>query len=185
MNEFALASGRKITVDGVTIRQVVISEFDQFVQHAHAVREWMRESGTESAIEAFIKHSANTVALLQLLTDIDSKKLLQAVQNPDSFLTLIIGLHQLNSAYFDEEPSTNKPDPDSKRTWFDNFQFLIGHGHQNDQIMQYTYGAFIGYVDAAERSSKVQRYGLAEAVRLAQHADARTFENYSDKLLED
>lgn len=185
MNEFALASSRTVTIEGVTIRQVAMHQLDQFVQHAHVIREYLRENGPDSAIQAFLKHSGATVALLEMLTDIDNAALQKAANNPESFLTLIIGMHQLNAAYFDEKPSDEKPDEDSKRTWFDNFQFLIDHGHSNDQIMHYTYGAFLGYLEAAGRASKFQRYGMAEAVRMAQHADARAFEGYSDKLLDD
>lgn len=185
MNEFAMAAGRTVKIEGVTLRQVVIHQFDGFVQHAHAIREWIRENGKDKAVEAFLKHGANVIALLVLLSDIDDSKLIHAAENPDSFLTLIIGLHKLNTAYFDEPVSGDEPDPHSKHTWFDNFQFLISMGHHNDQIMQYTYGAFLGYIKAAGRSSKIQRYSTAEAVRMAQHADAAAFEEYSDKLLED
>lgn len=184
MNEFAMASGRTVVLEGVTLRQVAMHQFDQFVQHAHVVREWLRDNGTEKAVEAFIRHGDATVELLKLLSDIDDTKLAQAKANPELFLSLIIGLYQLNSAYFDEPVSTEQADPDSKRTWFDNFQFLIDHGHDNDQIMQYTYGAFIGYIEAAKRSSGFQRYFVAEAMRVAQHADADGFANYASDLTE-
>ena len=184
MNEFAMASGRTVVLEGVTLRQVAMHQFDQFVQHAHVVREWLRENGADKAVEAFIQYGAATLELLKLLSDIDDSKLAQARNNPELFLSLIIGMYQLNGAYFDEAANTEQADPDSKRTWFDNFQFLIDHGHQNDQIMQYTYGAFIGYIEAAKRSSGFKRYFTAEAMRVAQHADADGFEEYASNLTE-
>lgn len=182
MNDFALASNRTVTVGDITVRQCVMSEFDRFVEYAHPVREALRADKSD-AIKTFLANSNETVGLVQLLTN--AKDLEHLSSEPELMINIIMALHTLNTAFFEEEKKPERRKTNDKSTWFDGFQFLISNGHQHNQIMQYTYGTYLGYIKAAARAQRQNMLTHAIATRNAQHATKQGFESFERELKKD
>lgn len=98
--------------------------------------------------------------------------------------TLIELIITVNSAYFDEKEQKHRDDidPRIKTSWFDSFQLLISNGHSHTEIMQMTYGAFINYLKAAQKTERRNLSSFAGIFRAAQHADKRGFDKLINEL---
>lgn len=179
MNDFALASNRTVTVGDITVRQCVMSELDQFVEYAHPIREALRADKSD-VVKTFIAHSNETVGLIQLLTNV--KDFEQLSTKPELMIQIIMAIHALNTAFFEEEKKPERRKTNDKSTWFDGFQFLIGMGHKHSEIMQYTYGTYLGYIKAAARAQRQNMLTHAIATRNAQHATKQGFEKFEREL---
>lgn len=182
MNDFALASSRTLDLNGIIIRQAEMGEFDQFVEYAHPIREALRADKSDP-IQVFLKHSAETVGLIHLLTDIDD--ISKLTDDSVLMLNIIMGLHKLNTAFFDEDKKPERRKNNDKSTWFDGFQFLIGIGHKHSEIMRYTYGTYLGYMKAAGKAHRQNIRMAAVATRNAQHATKIGFDKFERELSKD
>ena len=195
MNEFALASNRTITLplgeQLVEIRQAVMAEFDQFVIPAHTIKAALdalpKDKDNTAIIQAFLSNSAATTQLLIMLTSLNVEQIAAMTDNePGHIMQLVYAMYALNTAFFDEavKPARKNQD-DKKSTWFDGFQFLISQGHSHTQIMQYSYGAYLGYIDAAGRSHRQNLRTMAGVMRTAHHANKSGFDKFNRELEKD
>lgn len=191
MNEFALASNRTITLplgeQLVEIRQVVMAEFDQFVGSAHIIKTALdalpKDKDNTAIIQAFLSNSAATTQLLIMLTSLNVEQIGTMTENdPASIMQLIFTLYSLNTAFFDEVVKPQRKTDNKKNTWFDGFQFLISQGHRHSEIMQYTYGAYLGYMDAASKSYRHNLRVQAGMIRTAHHANKQQMDKFCREL---
>lgn len=195
MNEFALASNRTITLPLgehlVEVRQVVMAEFDQFVSAAHTIKTALdalpKDKDQTVIIQAFLSNSAETTQLLVMLTNLTVQQLNELVEaDPLNLAQLVYTMYALNTAFFDEVVKPQRKTQDNKKsTWWDGFQFLISQGHRHSEIMQYTYGAYLGYMEAAGRSHRQNLRTMAGVMRTAQHANKSGFDKFNRELSKD
>ena len=185
MNDFALTSNRTIVLplgdELIEIKQVVMSELDRFLTDALPIKKDIAALESKEIIDitrVFLSHAVHTVALLSLLTTMTTERLTElANEQPELLSHVIYALYIQNSAFFDEiDPQRTQKK--SKNTWFDGFQFLISQGHTHSEIMQYSYGAYVGYCQAAGRSHNRQLAALAGAMRTAHHADKNGMDKF-------
>lgn len=192
MNEFALASNRTITLQLgehlVEIRQVVMAEFDQFVDALPIKKDLLALENKDIAeiTKTFLSHAAQTVALLTRFTSLNDAGIEQMASKLEHISQVIYTFYNLNSAFFDEpEPKQAKTKTDNKNTWFDGFQFLISQGHKHSEIMQYSYGAYLGYMKAASKSYRHNLKAQANMYRTAQHGDKSAMDKFNRELSKD
>lgn len=196
MNEFALASNRTITLSLgehlVEVRQVVMAEFDQFVGPAHTIKTALDALPTDGKdqtviIQTFLSNSAETTQLLVMLTNLTVQQLNELVEaDPLNLAQLVYAMHALNTAFFDEVVKPQRKIQDNKKsTWWDGFQFLISQGHRHSEIMQYSYGAYLGYMDAAGKSFRHNLRVQANMYRTAQHANKQGMDKFNRELDKD
>lgn len=193
MNEFALASNRTITLPLgehlVEVRQVVMAEFDQFIGSAHTIKAALdalpKDKDNTAIIQTFLSNSAETTQLLIMLTSLNVEQIAAMTDSePGNIMQVVYAMYAINAAFFDEIVKPQRK-TDKKSTWFDGFQFLISQGHQHSEIMQYTYGAYLGYMEAAGRSHRQNLRTMASVMRTAQHANKSGFDKFNRELDKD
>ena len=193
MNDFMLASNRSITlpIDDklVEIKQVTMSEFDLFLVDAIAVKQAITpldDKDIGNITKAFLSHASETANLLTRFTSLDHADIEQMARNLEHISQVIYAFYSINSAFFDEpEPKKTIAKDDNKNTWFDGFQFLISQGHTHAEIMQYSYGAYLGYCKAAGRAYKNDLKAQANMYRTAQHGDTSDMNKFNRELSKD
>ncbi|WP_026470104.1 hypothetical protein [Alkanindiges illinoisensis] len=194
MNEFALGSNRTITLplgeQLVEIRQAVMAEFDQFVGSAHTIKTALdvlpKDKDHQAIIKAFTDHKHETIQLLVLLTNLDVKQVGELAEaDPVNLAQLVYAMYALNTAFFDEAVKPTRKSDNKKNTWFDGFQFLISQGHRHSEIMQYTYGAYLGYMEAANKSCRHNLRVQAGMIRTAHHANKQQMDKFCRDLDKD
>lgn len=193
MNEFALASNRTITLPLgehlVEVRQVVMAEFDQFIISASTIKTALDALPTDgkdhtAIIKTFLNNSAETTQLLIMLTSLNVEQIGTLAQtDPASMMQLVYALYSLNAAFFDEVVKPQRKTQDNKKsTWWDGFQFLISQKHLHSEIMQYSYGAYLGYMDAANKSYRHNLRVQAGMIRTAHHANKQQMDKFCREL---
>ncbi len=193
MNDFMLASNRSITlqIDDklIDIKQVTMADFDLFAVDAMPIRKELLALDNKdigNITKAFLGHAGETVSLLTRFSSLDNAAIEQMASNLEQISNVIYAFYSLNSAFFDEpEPKKATTKDDNKNTWFDGFQFLISQGHTHSEIMQYSYGAYLGYCKAAGRSYKNELKTQANMIRTAHHADKNGMEKFNRELSKD
>lgn len=195
MNEFALASNRTITLplgeQLVEVRQMVMAEFDQSVIPAHTIKtalDALPKDGKDhtAIIQTFLNNSAETTQPLIMLTSLNVEQIGTMTENdPASIMQLVYALYSLNTAFFDEVVKPQRKADNKKNTWWDGFQFLISQGHRHSEIMQYTYGAYLGYMEAASKSYRHNLRVQAGMIRTAHHANKQQMDKFNRELDKD
>lgn len=188
-----LASNRSITlpIDDklIDIKQVTMSEFDLFLVDAIAVKQAIAvldDKDIGNITKAFLSHASETASLLTRFTSLNHADIERMARNLEHISQVIYTFYSINNAFFDEpEPKQTKAKADNKNTWFDGFQFLISQGHKHSEIMQYSYGTYLGYVKAAGRSYKNDLKAQANMYRTAQHGDKSAMDKFNRELGKD
>lgn len=193
MNDFMLASNRGITLsaaDGlIDIKQVTMADFDLFAVDAMPIRKELLALDNKdiaTITKAFLSYASETASLLIRFTSLDNAAIEQMARNLEHISQVIYTFYSINNAFFDEpEPKQAKTKTDNKNTWFDGFQFLISQGHTHAEIMQYSYGAYLGYCKAAGRAYKNDLKAQANMYRTAQHGDKSAMDKFNRELGKD
>lgn len=197
MNEFALASGRSYTLElkynKLNITQFKMHNIDEWSGCAKKIKDHLKSNNKD--FQALMLNKALDKEILQLIqlnlgenysfTDV-MRILLQEADYAEQIIEAIV---MMNAAYFEEKEKpkgvnadgSSDVDPKQKGSWFDAFQLLIAMGHQNSEIMQMTYGAFQGYLKAAQKERAQQIKNAAIAHRVSQ-ASKKDFENFNKSL---
>ena len=118
------------------------------------------------------------------VTDLDNESLVELATDEQGFKDLLKAVLLVNQAYFKYEKPKRGIKKKDDSTWFDSFQFLVSMGHQHSEIMKMTYGAFQGYVKAANKLYKQGIFNNAVAGRVAQ-ADKKGFESFKKEMVSD
>ena len=193
MNDFFLANNRSITIkvlgNDVEVKQLQMQNFDIWSPIASVIRDRLKQSDYSDLIGASLvkDYGAHVFQLCSLCTDIHMDTLLDlAKSNALEFSHLLKHVIEVNGAYFNEDvkpgPKIRKKKGGVEQTWFDSFQYLIAYGHRQDDILQMSYGAFIGYLKAAEKYQRNQGKFDSNIIRAAHHADKKGFTTFQDEL---
>ena len=193
MNDFFIANNRSISTAfldaSVDVRQVQMKDFDLWLSHAEPVKAFLKDKDySDEILTALFKdHTIAVLTICNMVTDLDSEKLLsQAKESEVKFLNILKAVLTVNQAYFKPQPEKpkmgQKKEVVSDSTWFDSFQFLVSAGHQHQDIMNMTYGAYERYLKAATKDYRSKLQYLTVAIRSAQHADANDFKKFMDEL---
>ncbi|WP_180182805.1 hypothetical protein [Acinetobacter sp. YH01020] len=193
MNDFFLANSRSITIkvlgNDIEVKQLQMHNFDFWSPIASVIRDSLKQSDYSDLIGAgLIKdYGAHVFQLCSMCTNTDVKILLDlAASDPLEFSHLLKHVIEVNGAYFKEAikpgPKIRKKKGGVEQTWFDSFQYLIAYGHRHEDILQMTYGAFIGYLKAAEKYQRSRGKFDSNIIRAAHHADKKGFTTFQDEL---
>lgn len=193
MNDFFLANNRSITIkvlgNDVEVKQLQMHNFDVWSPIASVIRDRLKQSDYSDLIGAGLvkDYGAHVFQLCSMCTSTDVETLLDlAESDPLEFSHVIKHVIEVNGAYFKEEIrpglKTRKKKGGIEQTWFDSFQYLIAHGHRPDDVLLMTYGAFVGYLKAAEKYQRNRGKFDSNIIRAAQHADKKGFTAFQDEL---
>lgn len=184
MNDFFLATNRSIKVNDIEVRQIQMKDFDQWLKHAEVLKNFIKDQNHSDEILTglFKAHGVQVISTIACVTDLDNESLVELAADEKKELLKAVLL--INQAYFKYEKPKRGIKKKDDSTWFDSFQFLVSMGHQHSEIMQMTYGAFQGYVKAANKLYKQGIFNSAIAARVAQ-SDKKGFESFKKEMVSD
>ena len=184
MNDFFLATNRSVTVNDIEVRQIQMKYFDTWATHAEPIKQFLKDKNHSDEVltELFVAHGMQIISTIACVTDLDNESLFKLASNERAFKELLKTVLLVNGAYFKyEKPKRGANKQNTESTWFDSFQFLVSMGHQHNEIMEMTYGAFQGYVKAANKMYRQGIINSAVAVRVAQ-TDKKGFETFKKDM---
>ncbi|GIT83729.1 hypothetical protein DSM16313_15110 [Acinetobacter seohaensis] len=184
MNDFFLADNRTFQIGEIEVRQIQVKSLDLFCRHAETVKEFLtdKDYSDEILIELFKAHTVEVIQVCVMTTNLEAESIFNVAKDQALFLGMLRAVLTVNTAYFKpEKPKRGSKTSNEKSTWFDSFQYLIESGHRHDDIMNMSYGAYLQYVKAAQRSELRKMRSQVNLMRSAQHAQNREFK----KLMED
>ena len=187
MNDFFLATNRSITVNDIEVRQIQMKDFDTWATHAEPIKQFLKDKdhSDEVLTELFAAHGVQVISTIACITNLDNQSLFKLASDEQAFKQLLKAVLLVNQAYFKyEKPKRGANKQNTESTWFDSFQFLVSMGHQHNEIMEMTYGAFQGYVKAANKMYRQEIINSAVAVRVAQ-TDKKGFESFRKEMVSD
>jgi len=189
MNEFFLANNRSITIGETTVHQLQMHNFDEWAPHAKVIKDYLKTQSDKIYKALFKAHTAEVITLLSKSTLQDETVLISMIEASESTLfRLIETVIIVNDAFFGEREHKRRRGRKAKNkeakqsNWFDNFQYLIEAGHRHEDIMQMSYGTFIGYSKAAQSQQSANMRMQTNLMRAAQHANAKAFSKLIDEL---
>ena len=192
MNDFFLAENRTYSIEvdvdsSVELRQFIVGEIDKIEVFAHPIRKALKKDWITEDLHAVINN--NQIAATMLLTSLSNLNLEMIYKikdvSPDKFVEIFEMVLVLNKAYFNQEDVKNKKNKNDKTTWFDSFQTLISEGHHPKDILNYSFGAFMEYLKAAQRHKQNRILSQSVAMRVAYHADKKGFSSYTSEVNKD
>ena len=185
MNDFFLATNRSIAVNDIEVRQIQMKYFDTWATHAEPIKQFLKNKNHSDEVltELFAAHGMQVISTIACVTDLDNESLFKLATGEQAFKQLLKTVLLVNEACFKyEKPKRGaKKAQTSEATWFDSFQFLVSMGHQHSEIMEMTYGAFDGYVKAANKMYRQEIINSAVAARVAQ-SDKKGFESFKKEM---
>ncbi|MGI1795215.1 hypothetical protein [Acinetobacter variabilis] len=186
MNDFFLATNRSIKLKDIEVRQIQMKDFDQWLKHAEVLKNFIKDKDHSDEILTglFRTHGVQVISTIACVTNLNQKAIFDLAADEQTFKELLKAVLLVNQAYFKYEKPKRGIKKKDDSTWFDSFQFLVSMGHQHSEIMEMTYGAFQGYVKAANKMYKQGIFNSAIAARVAQ-SDKKGFESFKKEMVSD
>ncbi|MFW1859236.1 hypothetical protein [Acinetobacter defluvii] len=182
MNDFFLANNdAHINQYGQEIRQFLVKDLESWAPIAEPIRIALKRNYSDESIEAAIHaNKFKAIAMCSFATDVTGVQIDEMIQNDaDRFIDLFKDVISVNKAFFDQEDVKKTQSKNDKTTWFDSFQSLISKGHKHQDILNYSFGAFLEYLKAAQRYERNSILSQSTTMRVAYHADKKGFSGYT------
>ena len=119
----------------------------------------------------------------KMVTSLDPQAFSKHIANQDVIAELVLKIIQVNEAFFKKEKQQSRSKTEvNESTWFDSIQYLIGCDHRPDEILNMPYGAFLKYIEAAQKNERQNIKNTAIAVRIAMHSSKQEWEKSMKQL---
>ena len=190
MNEFFVASNRSIKVGELLIHQLQMHNFDEWLGAGRVIKDFLDNHPSETAQKIFDEHPFESTQLIAYSLKCSSEQAVDFFKQESKFnIMLLDAAIKVNEAFFSEPKPKKQKSKRSRNTkepkqpsWFETFQYLTKAGHRNDDIMQMSYGAFIGYLGAAQKQRSQSLLTNTNLMRAAQHAKDKAYAKLTDEL---
>ena len=186
MNDFFLLNNESLQhtfIDQkIEVKQIKVKDLNYFAQFADSIKKL--DSYSIETITAVVETEIfNIMGLCSLVTSLDPETFSKHIGDQDAIADLILKIIQVNEAFFKKEKQQSRSKTEvSESTWFDSFQYLISCGHRPDEILNMPYGAFLKYIEAAQRNERQKIKNTAIAVRIAMHSSKQEWEKSIKQL---
>lgn len=187
MNDFFLLSNESLPhvfIDqNIEIKQIQIKNLNKFAYFADPIKQL--ESYSIEAIEPLIETNIiQIMGLFSLATTLDAEYFTKHLGNKSDIAKLILKVIEVNEDFFkkDELPKRPTQQKTESASWFYSFQYLISCGHRSNDIMNMSYGAFLKYIEAAQRNERQNIKNTAVAVRMAMNTSKQDWEKSIKQL---
>ena len=186
MNDFFLLNNESLPhvfIDqNIEIKQIQVKNLNRFAQFADSIKKL--DSYSIETITALIGTEIfNIMGLCSLVTSLNPEAFSKHIANHDAIAELVLKIIQVNEAFFKKEKQQSRSKTEvNEATWFDSFQYLIGCGHRPDDIMNMPYGAFLKYIEAAQKNERQKIKNTAIAVRIAMQSSKQEWEKSMKQL---
>ncbi|WP_119054974.1 hypothetical protein [Acinetobacter colistiniresistens] len=187
MNDFFLANNESLPhvfVDHeIHILQIQVKNLERFAVYANEIKNALESYSIETITPLIEPQLLNIMGLCSLVTDISPDTFLAHTAQISAIAELVLKIIQVNDAFFKKEERRNRSiDETDNPSWFYAFAYLVRNGHQHDDLMNLTYGAFLQYLKEAQALERQQIKSYAVATRVANHTDRSGFEKYLKQL---
>ena len=182
MNDFFLLNNESLQhtfIDQkIEVKQIKVKDLNHFAQFADSIKKL--DSYSIETITALVETEIfNIMGLCSLVTSLDPEAFAKHIANQDAIAELVLKIIQVNEAFFKKEKQQSRSRSEvNESTWFDSFQYLISCGHRPDEILTMPYGAFLKYIEAAQKNEQKRLNSYAVAMRVANHAKQQDFDKY-------
>ena len=187
MNDFFLLNNESLPhvfIDqNIEIKQIQIKNLNQFAYFADPIKQL--ESYSIEAIEPLIETNIiQIMGVFSLVTTLDAEYFTKHLGNKSDIAKLILKIIEVNEDFFkkDELPKRPTQQKTESASWFYSFQYLISCGHRHNDIMNMSYGAFLKYIEAAQRNERQNIKNTAVAVRMAMNTRKQDWEKSIKQL---
>src|SRR5690606_8380764 len=105
MNDFFLASNRRINDNDVEVRQIQIKNFDTCAMHAEVLKNFIKDQNHSDEILTglFKAHGVQVISAIACVTDLDNESLIKLAADEQGFKDLLKAVLLVNQAYFKYE----------------------------------------------------------------------------------
>ena len=186
MNDFFLLNNESLQhtfIDQkIEVKQIQVKNLNHFAQFADPIKKL--DSYSIETITAVVETEIfNIMGLCSLVTSLNPEAFAKHIANQDAIAELVLKIIQVNEAFFKKEKQQSRSKTEvNEATWFDSFQYLISCGHRPDEILNMPYGAFLKYIEAAQRNEKQSIKNTAIAVRIAMQSSKQEWEKSMKQL---
>lgn len=187
MNDFFLLNNESLPhvfIDqNIEIKQIQVKNLNQFAYFAEPIKKL--DSYSIETITALVETEIfNIMGLCSLVTSLDPETFSKHIGDQDAIAELVLKIIQVNEAFFKKDELSKRPTQQKTESasWFNSIQYLVYAGHRPDDIMNMSYGAFLKYIEAAQRNERQNIKNTAIAVRIAMHSSKQEWEKSIKQL---
>lgn len=187
MNDFFLLNNESLPhvfIDqNIEIKQIQIKNINQFAYFADPIKK-LESYSIETIKPIILTNIIQIMGLFSLVTTLDAEYFTKQLGNTSDIAKLILKIIEVNEDFFkkDELPKRPMRQKTESASWFYSFQYLISCGHRPDDIMNMSYGAFLKYIEAAQRNERQNIKNTAVAVRMAMNTSKQDWEKSIKQL---
>ena len=187
MNDFFLLNNESLPhvfIDqNIEIKQIQIKNLNQFAYFADPIKQ-LESYSIETIKPIILTNIIQIMGLFSLVTTLDAEYFTKQLGNTSDIAKLILKIIEVNEDFFkkDELPKRPTQQKTESASWFYSFQYLISCGHRPDDIMNMSYGAFLKYIEAAQRNERQNIKNTAVAVRMAMNTSEQEWKKSINQL---
>ncbi len=187
MNDFFLLNNESLPhvfIDqNIEIKQIQIKNLNQFAYFADPIKQ-LESYSIETIKPIILTNIIQIMGLFSLVTTLDAEYFTKQLGNTSDIAKLILKIIEVNEDFFkkDELPKRPIQQKAESASWFYSFQYLISCGHRPDDIMNMSYGAFLKYIEAAQRNERQNIKNTAVAVRMAMNTSEQEWKKSINQL---
>lgn len=182
MNDFLLILNQPKQIKDLKIHQIQVKDINAFAPFAEKIRVKLNKDYSEETLKnVFLDCKFEAVTICSLVSNVFELGVLDN-DNESEIFEIFKNVVLINEPYFNQEIKEAENEEISDSAWFDSFQMLISAGHKQSDILEYSFGAFMGYIKAVQKINRNKILGFAGATRVSYHADTKGFSKFSDSL---
>ncbi len=187
MNDFFLLNNESLPhvfIDqNIEIKQIQVKNLNRFAQFADPIKKL--ESYSIEMITPLINTDLiQIMGMLSLATTLDPEYFTKHLGNTSDIAKLILKIIEVNEDFFKKDELSKRPmqQKTESASWFNSIQYLVYAGHRPDDIMNMSYGAFLKYIEAAQRNERQNIKNTAVAVRMAMNTSEQEWKKSINQL---
>lgn len=187
MNDFFLLNNESLPhvfIDqDIEIKQIQVKNLNHFAKFAEPIKK-LESYSIETITPLINTDLIQIMGMLSLTTTLDANYFIEQSENTSAIAKLILKIIEVNEDSFkkDELPKRPIQQKAESASWFYSFQYLISCGHRPDDIMNMSYGAFLKYIEAAQRNERQNIKNTAVAVRMAMNTSEQEWKKSINQL---
>ena len=187
MNDFFLLNNESLPhvfIDqNIEIKQIQIKNLNQFAYFADPIKQ-LESYSIETIKPIILTNIIQIMGVFSLATTLDAEYFTKHLGNTSDIAKLILKIIEVNEDFFKKDELSKRPmqQKTESASWFNSIQYLVYAGHRPDDIMNMSYGAFLKYIEAAQRNERQNIKNTAVAVRMAMNTSEQEWKKSINQL---
>jgi len=175
MNDFFLLNNESLPYEfidqNIEIKQIQVKNLNRFGQFADPIKK-LESYSVETITPLIETNIIQIMGVFSLATTLDANYFADRLENTEAIADLVLNIIQVNEDFFKNEELSKRPvqQETESASWFNSIQYLVTAGHRQDEILNMSYGAFLKYIEAAQRNERQNIKNTAIAVRMAMNS---------------